>query len=95
MDFVVFLLLTLLVGVVLVWDGETARGVDAFREALRLQPNHAEAHRNLAVALDRQGRAAEAISHYRLFLRLSSEGDRARDDVRRRLAEVSGAGSER
>jgi Tfp pilus assembly protein PilF len=75
-------------GVALVLHGETASGVDALRKALRFAPNHAEAHRNLAVALDRQGKSSEAVSHYRAFLGLSAESDPARDDVRRRLAEV-------
>jgi Tfp pilus assembly protein PilF len=78
-------------GVALVLLGETAPGVDALREAVRLDPDHAEAHRNLAVALDRQGKSSEAVSHYRAFLGLSAESDTARDDVRRRLAEVPAA----
>jgi len=76
-------------GVILVRRGETARGVEAFRRALRLRPNLAEAHRNLAVALDREGRPDEAVTHYRAFLSLSAKDHAARDEVRRRLAEVS------
>jgi cytochrome c-type biogenesis protein CcmH/NrfG len=76
-------------GVVLVRQGETARGVDAFGHALRFNPNHADAHRNLAVALDRQGKSREAVAHYRSFLRLSAQGHAARDDVHRRLAELA------
>jgi cytochrome c-type biogenesis protein CcmH/NrfG len=76
-------------GVVLVRRGETARGVEAFRRALRAKPDHAEAHRNLGVALDRQGRPREAATHYRAFLRYSQASHGDRDDVRRRLAEVS------
>ena len=78
-------------GVVLVLQGETARGAEAFGQALRLDPTHPEAHRNLAVALDRQGRSGEAVSHYRAFLRLSPASHPTRDEVRRRLAEVSGS----
>jgi Flp pilus assembly protein TadD len=81
-------------GVLLVRQGETAQGIDAFGRALRLYPDHPEAHRNLAVALDRQGRSREAAIHYRAFLRLSAESDPARDDVRRRLIEVSVSGAE-
>ena len=76
-------------GVILVRRGETARGVEAFRRALRLRPNLAEAHRNLAVALDREGRPDEAVTHYRAFLSLSAKDHAARDEVQRRLAEVS------
>ena len=79
-------------GVVLVRQGHTARGVDAFRHALRLYPNHLEGHRNLAVTLDRQGRSGEAAVHYRAFLRLTRPDDPARDDVRRRLLDVSASG---
>ena len=39
-------------GVVLVLQGDTARGADAFGQALRLDPTRPEAHRNLAVALE-------------------------------------------
>ena len=81
-------------GVVLVLQGETARGADAFGQALRLDPTHPEAHRNLAVALDRQGRSGEAVPHYRAFLRLSPQSHPTRDEVRRRLAEVSGSRAE-
>ncbi len=81
-------------GVVLVRQGETARGIDAFSRALRFSPNHAEGHRNLAVALDRQGRPGEAVAHYRAFLRLTPGNHPARDDVSRRLAEVSASKAE-
>jgi cytochrome c-type biogenesis protein CcmH/NrfG len=79
-------------GVVLVRQGQAARGVDAFNHALHLNPDHLEAHRNLAVTLDRQGRSGEAAAHYRAFLRLTQEDHPARDDVRRRLLDVSTAG---
>jgi len=77
-----------------VLQGDTARGADAFGQALRLDPTHPEAHRNLAVVRDRQGRSAEAVSHYRAFLRLSPQSHPTRDEVRRRLAEVSGSRAE-
>jgi len=76
-------------GVVFVAEGDAARGGSAFSKALRLNPNYAEAHRNLAVVLDRQGRSHEAAAHYRAFMSLSADNDPARDDVRRRLTEVS------
>jgi len=79
-------------GVVLVRQGESSRGIDAFRQALRFKPNHAEAHRNLAVVLDRQGRTRDAVAHYRAFLGSSVDGETGREDVLRRLAEVSGSG---
>jgi tetratricopeptide (TPR) repeat protein len=80
-------------GVVLTRRGETARGADAFGRALRVNPVHVEAHRNLAVLLDGQGRFREAAAHYRAFLTLSAENHPARDEVRRRLAEMPGLDS--
>ncbi len=75
-------------GVVLIRHGEITRGVGALRRALRTQPSHAEAHRNLAVALDGQGRCREAALHYRSFLSQSEASDPSREDVSRRLAEL-------
>jgi tetratricopeptide (TPR) repeat protein len=36
----------------------------AFRKALESSPTYAEAHNNLAVLLERQGKSEEAIRHY-------------------------------
>ena len=44
--------------------GLLAAAVREYREALRLDPRHADAHYNLAVALERLGRMDEAIAHY-------------------------------
>ncbi len=75
-------------GVVLIRQGETTRGVGALRRALRVDPGHAEAHRNLAVALDGQGRCREAALHYRSFMSRSDAANPYREDVGRRLAEL-------
>ena len=69
-------------------------GIDAFTRALRADPDHAGAHRNLAVALDRQGRSAVAVPHYQAFLRLARADAPGRPDVERRLTEVSASKSE-
>src|SRR5215468_9494745 len=47
------------VGALLVRQGETTRGAAAFRIALRLDPNHSEAHRQLATVLAAHGSSAE------------------------------------
>jgi len=47
-------------------DGESAAA--HFRQAIRLAPDFAEAHGNLGLLLDREGRAADAERHYRLSL---------------------------
>jgi Flp pilus assembly protein TadD len=80
-------------GVVLVRQGQPALAVEAFLQAVRVDPNQLEAHRNLAIACDREGRFADAASAYRTFLRLSPADHPARDDVRRRLTELSNIGS--
>jgi cytochrome c-type biogenesis protein CcmH/NrfG len=75
-------------GVVLVRRGEAVQGVEAFRRALRARPGHPEAHRNLAVTLDRQGRTREAARHYRAFLSQSLPSDPRYQAVSRRLDEL-------
>lgn len=79
-------------GVVLIRQGEITRGMGALRRALRAQPGHADAHRNLAVALDGQGRCREAALHYRSFLSQSDVSTPYRADVSRRLAELQPSG---
>src|SRR5262249_34122572 len=67
------------VGALLVRQGETTRGAAAFRIALRLDPNHSEAHRQLARVLAAHGSSAEAAAHYERFLDLT---DKSRQDAR-------------
>jgi Flp pilus assembly protein TadD len=75
--------------VVLVRAGDETRGVEAFRRALRAAPRHPEAHRNLAVVFDRQGRVAEAARHYRAFLATSPADSPDRAPIMARLEEIS------
>jgi tetratricopeptide (TPR) repeat protein len=42
-----------------------------YRSAIASDPYFAVAHLNLAVMLDQQGRSAEAIEHYRVFVRIA------------------------
>jgi Flp pilus assembly protein TadD len=74
--------------VVVVRAGDTGKGIECFRRALRAVPGHSEAHRNLAVALDRQGRMAEATRHYRAFLSQKGAGGPERAQVLARLEEL-------
>jgi cytochrome c-type biogenesis protein CcmH/NrfG len=73
------------VGTLLVRQGETTRGAAAFRIALRLDPNHSEAHRQLATLLAAHGSSAEAADHYERFLDLA---DKSRQDTRTRPMET-------
>jgi Flp pilus assembly protein TadD len=45
-------------------EGDVASAVASLREAVRLAPDLAEAHLQLALALERQGAAAEARRHF-------------------------------
>ena len=56
--------------------------------ALRAMPGYPEAHRNLAVALDRQGRTSEAARHYRAFLARSAADNPDRASIVARLDEM-------
>jgi protein O-GlcNAc transferase len=49
-------------GNALLKKGQVADAVERFQEALSADPTYAEAHRGLANALERQGKAAEAAS---------------------------------
>ena len=54
-------------------DGDIERGMAHVREALRLKPNHAEAHNTLGYAMQRLGRLDEARRHYEEARRLHPE----------------------
>jgi Flp pilus assembly protein TadD len=72
-------------GVVLVHRGERRRGIEAFQKSLALNGRHAGTHRNLAVALDQDGQARMAATHYRAVLALAPQHpDRAQ--IEQRLA---------
>jgi len=70
-------------GVVLVRRAQTRRGIDAFERSIALDPSNATAHRNLAIALDKEGQPTAAVVHYRAFLVLAPQHpDRARIESR-------------
>src|SRR5262249_2365562 len=67
-------------GRALLWNGDPAEAIPAFREAIRLMPNPAtaddvqaatSAHQLLAIAWQRQGAFAEALAVYRQGVRLN------------------------
>jgi tetratricopeptide (TPR) repeat protein len=64
--------------------GESGLAEAAFRGALEYHPDYADAHYHLARLLDRANRAAEAASHWRLFLNLAPASPWA-DEARERL----------
>lgn len=52
--------------------------VVAYQRALALQPRYADAHYNLALALERTGKRRQALRHWRLYLQLDDSSQWAR-----------------
>jgi Tfp pilus assembly protein PilF len=62
--------------------------VETLRRAVQLAPGHADANRNLAVVLERQGQTREATEYYRAFLAASDERHPEHAAVHQRLSEL-------
>ncbi len=63
--------------------------VAAYRRAIELEPRYADAHYNLALALERNGQRRSALRHWTTYLRLDSGGpwaSYARAQLRKTLA---------
>ena len=58
-------------GLVLAKAGKLPEAIADFEEALRIEPDYAEAHNNLAHALSRVGRIQDAIRHYEQALQIN------------------------
>jgi tetratricopeptide (TPR) repeat protein len=69
-------------GIVLADQGKLDEAIAHFSEALRIDPNYAEAHYNLGLALVGQGKLDEAIAHYSKALRIKPDYTKARDNLR-------------
>ena len=54
-----------------------------WEQALRVQPNFAEAHYNLGVALEQTGKLKEAIGHYEQALQIKPDFTEARNALAR------------
>ncbi len=86
-------------GVALRRLGRLREAEAAYREALRLAPDWAPAHRNLAILLDLYlDRPQAALAHYRCYRELHPEDPQAQrwvEEVRRRLARQARRGEGR
>lgn len=52
--------------------------ITAYRRAIELEPRYADAHYNLALALERNGQRRSALQHWTTYLRLDGSGPWAR-----------------
>jgi tetratricopeptide (TPR) repeat protein len=64
--------------------GRLDEAIVCFKKALAINPQLAEAHRNLGMVFARQGKLDEAIAHYKEALRIRPDYP----DARQKLKEV-------
>ena len=62
--------------------GQPEEAMSSYRRALEIDPNHAEAHNVLGVALARAGRRDEALAHFEAAARLAPENPEYRENLR-------------
>ena len=60
-------------GIALAQMGQPHEAEASFREAIRLQPDHAEAYNNLGIVLNQLGKPEEALAAYRQALRIKPD----------------------
>jgi len=68
--------------------GRIPEAINQLHEALRLNPNSAEAHNKLGMALLASGKARESIPEFEVALRLKPELKNAADNLRRAQAQL-------
>jgi protein O-mannosyl-transferase len=76
-------------GLLMAHQGRLPEAVEQLNEALRLNPNSAEAHTTLGVVLLRSGKAEESIPHFLAALRLKPDWALARDNLKRAQGQIS------
>lgn len=73
-------------GAALVQRGDYARAVDAFERARSIRPDLAHIHYNLGLALQKAGRAQEAVAAFRAALEVDPSYEKAKDALDRAAA---------
>ncbi len=76
-------------GLLMAHQGRLPEAVEQLNEALRLNPNSAEAHTTLGVVLLRSGKAEDSIPHFLAALRLKPDWALARDNLKRAQAQIT------
>ena len=68
--------------------GRIPEAIEQLHEALRLNPNNAEAHNNLGLALLASGKARESIAEFEAAMHLKPELKGAADNLQRAQAQL-------
>ena len=63
--------------------GRIGEAITQYEQTLRIEPDYAEAHCNLGIALEKAGRMPEAIQHYKRALKLRPDLTVARNALAR------------
>jgi protein O-mannosyl-transferase len=70
--------------------GRLSDAIAEYETALRIQPDHADAHNNLGSCLARAGRLPEAVAEYQAALRIRPDHSDAHNNLGNALASVPG-----
>ena len=69
-------------------QGKLQEGAEQLNEALRLNPNSAEAHNDLGLVLLAQGKPEESLPHFSAAMDLKPNFTVARDNLRRAQRQI-------
>jgi tetratricopeptide (TPR) repeat protein len=69
--------------------GKISEGIDMLHEALRLNPNSAEAHNNLGIILFATGKTRESIPEFEAALRLNPSLETASKNLQQAQAKLA------